>query len=425
MTWRSRVPDRNSSLQKEQIRCFPLCVVPMLSVIVLVWLDIPSYLYTVNPALIPKYFYLYFVLVCLPWICRCLEGRTAHYFLPFLIWASALILLESLHLWMALSEADPARAKIMQTDIQYAVLCALLGAALSAIKPRYYTFLFPLLSFTLSSLVIFDFLNPGALYSYDIQGAGAVPGRGAGTFINPNRAGEAIVITLLISVCFFSGRVLVFLLSICGIALLFTFSRSAIIAWLLIFGTALCTKKLPCNRYVVVAGVFCVVPVVLAMLSSYVQGSGELTVDASANILERLGFFRDFSLTDDSARERAALLRAGIQTFLEYPFWGAGGAYTFVWTYGASTHNQVVMLCAEYGIFGLALWVWLIIILWNGSYLGEKEYHLSFVIIFVYFSMFSHNLFDSLYSLLAFALISQKRNHPNTPVHSACTKSSG
>ena len=140
----------------------------MLSVIVLVWLDIPSYLYTINPALHPKYFYFYFFLVCLPWICRCLDGKTAHDFLPFSIWASALILLSSLHLWMALAEADPSRAKILQTDIQYAVLCALLGAALSAIEPRYYTIIFPLLSVTLSFLVIFDFLNPGALYSYDI-----------------------------------------------------------------------------------------------------------------------------------------------------------------------------------------------------------------------------------------------------------------
>ena len=87
-------------------------------------------------------------------------------------------------------------------------------------------------------------------------------------------------------------------------------------AWFLILGTALCTKKLPRYRYALVAGLFCVVPAVLAMLSNYVHSSGGLTVDASANVLERLGFFRDFSLTDDSARERAALLRAGIQTFL-------------------------------------------------------------------------------------------------------------
>jgi len=315
---------------------------------------------------------------------------------------------------MALAEADPARAKLIQTDIQYTVLCALLGAALSTIKPIFYTFLFPLLSIILSSLVVFDFFNTGTLYSYDISGAGAVPGRGAGTFINPNRAGEAIVITLFMSVCFFSGRGLVFLLSICGIALLLTFSRSAIMAWFLILGTALYTNKLPRYRYAVVAGLFCIAPAVLVMLTNYVHSSEQLTVDDSANVLERLVFFRDFSLADDSARERGALLRAGIQTFLEYPFWGAGGAYTFVWAYGASTHNQVVMLCAEYGIFGLVLWVWLVIILWKGSYLGERDYHLSFVIIFIYFSMFSHNLFDSLYSLLAFTLISQKRKHPNT-----------
>ncbi len=382
----------------------PLIAVPVV-VIPLVYLDLPSYLLTLDPLWLPKYWYYGFAIISLPAILVALNGRGGFLVYPFTQWAVAMVSLMSVHLLLAFFDGEIERANIIQTNMQYVILGALLGIALSAVPQRYYTFVFPIISIVINTMIIMDFISPGSFYAYDQSTA--VVGRGAGTFINPNRAGEALIITLLLSICFFKGRNLLFLLIVCGVGALLTFSRAAIIAWVLLWPFALYLRKLPSYAYGVMTSLFFIVPSFVAIVTSYILSSSEFT-DASANIIERLDFFENFTVTDQSAQGRSAVLWTGIETFLEHPFFGAGSGVTDVWIEG-STHNQAVRLAAEYGVSGLVLWGWLARILWKGNWLGKREYQIGITLFFIFFSMFSHNLLNSVYTILTFALTSQLR----------------
>ena len=146
----------------------------------------------------------------------------------------------------------------------------------------------------------------------------------------------------------------------------------------------------------------------LGSFESYLEGREDLS-EGLANLLARLEFFQDRVLDDDSALERAQVLEAGLDLFLENPIFGAGAGATDLWSLRVSTHNQLVMLAAEYGVFGIALWVSLAVILWKGKYFQDKTFQLTVVTGFVFLSMFTHNMFDYLYWLLTFALVSGQR----------------
>jgi O-antigen ligase len=149
-------------------------------------------------------------------------------------------------------------------------------------------------------------------------------------------------------------------------------------------------------------------PLLLGSFESYLEGREDLSAGFD-NLLGRLEFFQDQALDDSSALERAQVLEAGLDLFLRNPVFGAGAGVTDLWPLPVSVHNQLVMLGAEYGVFGIALWMWLAVILWKGKYLQDKTFQLPVVIGFAFLSMFTHNMFDFLYWLLTFALISGKR----------------
>jgi O-antigen ligase len=149
-------------------------------------------------------------------------------------------------------------------------------------------------------------------------------------------------------------------------------------------------------------------PLLLGSFESYLEGRGDLSASLD-DLLGRLYFFRDQVLEDDSALERVQVLQAGLELFLEHPVFGAGAYVTQLWSLPVSVHNQLVLLAAEYGVFGIALWVWLAVILWKGQYFQDKTFNLTAVTGFVFLSIFTHNMFDFTYWLMTFALISGKR----------------
>jgi len=149
-------------------------------------------------------------------------------------------------------------------------------------------------------------------------------------------------------------------------------------------------------------------PLLLGSFESYLSGREDLA-DGLDNILTRLRFFQVPAFDDDSALERVLVLEAGLDLFLESPIFGAGAGATYLWSLRTVPHNQPVMLAAEYGVFGIALWVWLAVILWKGKYFQDKTFQLSVAAGFIFLSMFTHNMLDFPYWLLTFALISGQR----------------
>ena len=74
-------------------------------------------------------------------------------------------------------------------------------------------------------LVIWDFLSPGALYPIGTDGT--TVGRAAATFINANRAGEAMLLTFVLAIPVLRPSYRAALLLLLGAGVIVTFSRAA------------------------------------------------------------------------------------------------------------------------------------------------------------------------------------------------------
>ncbi|MGO9460342.1 MAG: O-antigen ligase family protein [Rhodomicrobium sp.] len=369
--------------------------------IVLIYLNIPTYLEAFYPSLLPKYWYFGMAALYAPWILASLSGNAPYSHAPFTMWAAAFTSLLAIHLLVALSDNETVRADIIATTLQYVVLAALQGMAFSAIPQKHYSFIFPLISAAIAATLIVDFVFPNTLYA--TREVGTVVGRAGGTYFNSTRAGEGLIITLIFSFIRLRGLPLLLLLLFSGAATLLTFSRAAIMGWVLLWPIALYNRILPRYTYGVLFGVVFVLPIVTTTIVTYMSTSPEL-LEGLNNIQNRLLFFENYSLEDDSGSARSEILAIGLQTFLDHPIFGAGSGYTYVWQYGISTHNEVALFLAEYGLIGLFFWIWLLAILWNGRYFAKRWHQISAALYFVYFSMFTHNMLDAIYWTFSFAL---------------------
>jgi O-antigen ligase len=380
-------------------------VAVLVVVLCLVYLGIPNYFYEIE-GFLPKYFYYAFFVALAPLLILRFRLLISYVLSPFSLWAFALIMLYIAHLMVALTDGDQTRADLIGTRIQYAVLAVVLGFACSITRTTSYEHIFAFLAVLTPTTVIVDFLHPGVFYPLGTEGT--VLGRGAATFFNPTIAGEAMLLTFLLAIPVVRPRYRPVLLFLVGAGVIVTFSRAAILGWMLLWLFLVARKAVP--KYTLAAPMVALgaLPLLLGSFESYLEGREDLSAGFD-NLLGRLEFFQDQALDDSSALERAQVLEAGLDLFLRNPVFGAGAGVTDLWPLPVSVHNQLVMLGAEYGVFGIALWMWLAVILWKGKYLQDKTFQLPVVIGFAFLSMFTHNMFDFLYWLLTFALISGKR----------------
>ncbi len=380
-----------------------------------IYANLPIYFYVLAPAILPKYMFLAMFLLMAPLVMLRRPALAAYLLSPFMLWASLLLLLNLASLaalapggelggaWLADVMVEPRRALIL-TRMQYLLFAMLLGFAIHARADKSWLWALWLLALLLPSAVLVDFALPGLLYPLDT--GGAVLGRAAATFINPNMAGEALLQVLLLACVVTPPRWRAALLLLAGAAILSTFSRAAIVAWVLLLMILACAGSLPRSGVVLcaltlAAGVLC-----LGAFESWLLGRSGFD-DATGNILARLDFFSSYSFDDDSSEERARVLRAGWELFLQNPVFGAGSGATLFWSHRGSTHNQLVLLAAEYGVFGLGMWLWLLAILCRGRFFSEPGLKLAAVFLFVFMSMFTHSMLDaSVYWLATFALAS-------------------
>lgn len=365
------------------------------------YLEIPFYLSLEHG--LPAAYFLYVIFIAAAPLLALQFGSLMSYLMsPFALWAFGLILLNLAHfMW-----ADGERAHVIARLAQFGILAIVIGFACSVTRRTSYELVFPFLAVLIPATVILDFLSPGMFYSPDTQGVQV--GRAAGLLLNPNIAGETILLTFLLAIPMLRPRYRALLLLLTGAGVILTFSRSAILAWMLLWIFLLLRNAVPRYTLAVPLGIVVALPVLLGLFEAYLSGRQDLATGLG-DVVSRLQFFSDRVADDDSALDRKQVVELGLALFRENPIFGAGAAKTDFWTHYASTHNVVVRFGAEYGIFGLALWVSLAVILWKGEYFEDKALQLAAVAAFVYFSMFTNDLTHSLHWLLTLALVSGRR----------------
>ena len=307
---------------------------------------IPIYISKLN-AIEPKYFYYAFFVGVAPLLVLRFRALISYVISPFSLWALGWITINIIHILLALIDGDQSRADIIGTRIQYAALAVVLGFACSITRTTSYERIFPFLAVLIPITVIVDFLHPG--YFIPSGTEGTVPGRAAATFFNSNKAGEAMLLTLLLAIPVLRPLYRALLLFLVGAGVILTFSRATILGWMLLWSYLVLGRGVPKYTFAVALVALGVLPMLLVGFESYLAGRADLS-GSLENLLGRLDFFRSRVLDDHSALQRAQVLEAGLDLFLDQPIFGAGAAVTHLWSLGVGVHNQLVMLAAEYGV---------------------------------------------------------------------------
>lgn len=384
-------------------------------VLAIIYTNLPIYGFTQNASLPPKYLFFLMFLLMAPLLVARRTALVAYLLSPFALWAMALVVLNVIHLsaWSADPDVGKAylvdtraqlRAALILTRIQYIVFAILFGFVVFTTSSKVYLRTMVVLMVLLPCAVLLDFAQPGLFYPPDIEGV--VAGRAAAMFVNPTMAGEVLLHVFVIGCAAIGMKYRGPLFLLTGAGVLTTFSRSSIIGWAFLLLLLSFRRTLPRSQVVIVVVAIVVFVLFSGNFDEYLR-MHEQVEGASNNILSRLDFFSSYNFDDDSSEERAAVGKAGWEMFLSNPIFGAGAGATHFWSHRGGTHNQLLLFAAEYGVFGIGLWLWMLLILWRGKFFEDRGLQLAIVFLFAFMSMFTHLMIDAeTYWLTTFALAS-------------------
>jgi O-antigen ligase len=261
-------------------------------------------------------------------------------------------------------------------------------------------------------LNLLDVMFPHHLVPKGFEGATAE--RGAGLFINANIAGAFVLLGTIAALPYvpMRFRALVMICAIAGIAP--CFSRFAF-AFAFVFVVSAVSLKL-LNR-IQVGLLLAAIPLLAAAAGLYYDILASAEGANLENIQRRLSWFQSFGQEgDDSTAGRAdAALRAW-QMFVESPLVGHGIGSTSLAIQVLGTHNMYLMLMAEQGIFGLALYLSLVaipasrgwVLRWNAHAAQSRDLGSSLMLFAMFLAAYglsSHNVLEEPQTMFLLAFL--------------------
>jgi hypothetical protein len=239
------------------------------------------------------------------------------------------------------------------------------------------------------------------------------PGRPAGFYINPTKTGAALMLGMLLTVNEIKKPLRLLYVLFVGIGIILTFTRGAILGWvisviLLIAGRVIADKRRTVVLPLLLLVTFLAISDPLNSLTNYFSGG---TDGSYWNVLNRLEQFQNPTLEDDSAKERKVVAKEAWHMFGEHPFWGNGlGSTNFSpsnrWSGRVSTHNMYLYYMADNGIIGLIFLPGVIFAVVYGNKGEQKIVLMCYATFMVLWGVFSHNVLEERYILSTFALLS-------------------
>lgn len=381
-------------------------------VIVVAYLDLGNYLQVITyGALQPKYVYFFLAALVAPLLVLRVNVLFNYASTSYALWIMAMVLLNLAH-WLVLSAYDNTEAASMTlTRLQFLVLGAVLGFVMVQASPIQIGRVFVLVAVVLSGLQLLDFFSPGLVVPLGTEGVST--GRTGSTLVNANKASESLVLVAVLGMAVLrpGWRLLLLLVVFPGIFV--SFSRAGLMVWGMVLALCFWFRLLPRSLFFVNSAVF------IGLLTLF--GAGLLTnvlsyVDFGGleNVLTRIQFFSTMNTGDDSAQERLSVALHAIKIFIDQPLIGNGAAYTHLWNFSnVSTHNQHLLIAAEYGLIGYALFIGLFVLIIKGgayfrSFKIDRLDLLAFLVVFA-FAPFTHSMFDNLYWLVTIAFLCQRK----------------
>jgi O-antigen ligase len=232
-----------------------------------------------------------------------------------------------------------------------------------------------------------------------------VLGRSAGLYVNPNQAGQALVMGMIFSVSVLTATLRAPFILLTGIGIFTTFSRSAILQWVIIVVSFMLMRKVRLREFVLPVSVSLLL-VAVFLLPRWDQF---LTILGSSgminkNVEERLDWFTDPSgVNDDSRWYRAYLRKQAWDRTAEHPFLGSGTGSSREMETGA--HNQYLMFMQDHGLLGAAILPLLVLAVTWGARGEVRNLAILFGCTVMIQGFFSHDLLNQSEPLVLFALM--------------------
>jgi hypothetical protein len=247
-------------------------------------------------------------------------------------------------------------------------------------------------------------------------------GRSAGFYVNPNIAGAALIVGMLLGLPAVPKQFREVFMLVIAVGVFTTLSRGALLCWGAVTGWLLLSRSVRGKRLIVLsfAGATLAASIAGALMASgelgYLRGGAEKFVR------QRLSIGNKEQLDADmSASSRSHLAMHALEMFGERPLLGHGVGATIEWNEPESTHNVYVRELAEYGIAGAWIAPLLLLIGWRsvsatdgtrGAQNGDagdasirRATAGAFVLFMALWGFFSHNVLDDPFMLIGVGLI--------------------
>ena len=325
---------------------------------------------------------------------------------PIVWWAMAYLLMSIV--WMGWADnQESARDGLMMvvTTVLYIGMAVIAYPTVESSDRLWGVVLWLTLLLAIASILLEYFVPSAYLFAEAGQG---IDGRAAGLYLNPNAAGQTLVLILACLMQRSSPRGNLVATAMAMVGLFLTFSRGGFLGWLILVTFASIMGRLP--RWFFIAVLACVV-VVLSAGSQIFDLLSVLVSPENRNSLDRLAWMLgQGQLNDYSSGEREYLAGFAWQQYLQAPFLGHGLGYIWVWAAGLGTHNMILRHMVEYGVLGmLILPMFLIFTVRSSSRGADRRWLWMVVFVVLALSAFTHNMLERASFVLPFLALNLMR----------------
>lgn len=374
------------------------------TILVVTMLDLANYLAVILPSLLPKYIYLLEMMAIAGVMVTSARLSLYRVRLPITAFVVVLLLVNVIHgqFYEIAAGVEEAQA-VPWTRVQFLLLGLGIAMVTTALSRRQLAMIFLVCGFVAGLSVLFDLVFPEVLYSWSVPGA--VPGRPGSFLINANKPAEVMVLCGLLAMPVLRPKLALLLVLVMGLSIFATFSRAGMVAWVLLVGVYWRQQILTRAQIIGLGGLAVVLVASGGLLAMLIQ-TQDLPIDAVRDISNRISFLGTGNLQDDSAQSRGFVLQEGLKLFFLHPLAGAGAGATHFWEHEVAPHNFLVMLAAEYGLFGVLAWLCFSALVLSGRYFDNFASQVCAAGFLALFTMSTHNMFDFPYWLVGLFLLS-------------------
>jgi O-antigen ligase len=352
--------------------------------------------YSLKLGIIPLYWIFAFGALCMPLAIPSLFNGHAEV-PPLAMWAGAYLLISIA--WFFPSAQTPESYQNLQTRVLSVIFLGLMLFILARPEDQHLGRIAIAWSVLLAvALNVYELFNPMTFSS--------IPGRSSGLYNNVNQSGAALVLGLILAYHIVPGRLRIPFALVTAIGIIPTFSRAAIVGWVLVMlffaarsGLGIAQLRRIFILCIIVFG-FLVSPY-MSDLQQTLEERGTLTLD----VVQRLNFLNG-NTDDASTHEREEVAQVSWRLFTEKPITGYGtGKNRQIEGFEVGTHNIYLAMLIDHGILGILIVPGMLLAMVWGARKNDFDLIVPFVMFLTFWGFFSHNVLEERYILVSVALI--------------------